>query len=1041
VFWYGERKSAHVMSASRSIPNAEPPLAPSEPSAAIDALLQRARSRLSRHFALEASGVALLFAALLLVVSIAIGSAYAVPTAARVLLAALAVAGVCALIVWRGVRPALRFRRDDALALHLERAFPMLRTRLISAVQLRRDLDALAAEPSPRLSPTLIRALVRDASAAAGEVDLRAALPKRTWDRNAMLVLVIGLGIVGFVAFAPERAARAFANLAGGVEVAAGSTADEGPPLIGDLTLRYAYPEYTGYAPRVVEGTSGAISAVKGTVVQVTARAAIDVRAAEIRMGRETIPLRIEGRRLEGALTVVESGTYQFFVTGEDGLQRAGGPAMRIDVEADRHPRVRLLAPGPEVIVGERGRVDLRFSADDDFGLRDVSIVYKVEGSSRPEQVRRLRTFDKAPRSAEGGAEILVFDFAFRPGERVAYRLRVHDNDTVSGPKPGDSATQFIKVYSPRERHLELIEEEKRVWEAMVHLLGEQIVLGEEAKAHGAAALAAAEDAARKTSERAEQIVERLRALLRQAREDKMFDARSVATLEGVRRRISERGAREGAWRKGSVGAADARLAAISAFMPRHVAGIEADVLLVEKLFKQQKLEALRALARELVDSQKRLRELLERYRKTRDPALKAEIEREIARLEEKVRELRSKLAELFDVDDEFVNLDAVKAKDLQRRTERLKDAMQKGDLDRALEQLERMSKELQNTLEKVDLSAKSFYESAFYKSQKEMEKLLDEVHELENEQRDIGKQTGDIEQSARKRAAKEVDTARSEAARRVARRLEEAQRQSGRAANGLEARWNRELAEKAAARAEDASRALGQGDAAETLDMAKRTLEHLQQLDENLSRERPWKIETGPKAVEAQESARHALKSAREAVRDLERLLPRAGDRLSDAERRRLGELGRRQRALRERTGKLRRRLDSLGEEAPVFGDDAKQSLGEAHEQMSQAETQLGRGRPKRASRHEQGAADSLGRLKDQLQQAMQQGASQGASKEKDGEGEGRSRSAEPVKIPGADEHQTPKEFREDLLKAMKQGVPGPYRDLVRRYYEELVR
>jgi hypothetical protein len=44
-------------------------------------------------------------------------------------------------------------------------------------------------------------------------------------------------------------------------------------------------------------------------------------------------------------------------------------------------------------------------------------------------------------------------------------------------------------------------------------------------------------------------------------------------------------------------------------------------------------------------------------------------------------------------------------------------------------------------------------------------------------------------------------------------------------------------------------------------------------------------------------------------------------------------------------------------------------------------------------------------------------------------------------VKIPGAEEYRAPKEFREDLLKAMKQAVPPPYRDLVRRYYEELVR
>ena len=153
------------------------------------------------------------------------------------------------------------------------------------------------------------------------------------------------------------------------------------------------------------------------------------------------------------------------------------------------------------------------------------------------------------------------------------------------------------------------------------------------------------------------------------------------------------------------------------------------------------------------------------------------------------------------------------------------------------------------------------------------------------------------------------------------------------------------------------------------------------------------------------------------------------------------MSELARKERQLRERTGQLKKRMEQMGEDAPFFGDGAKESLEKAHDEMSQAEGQLGKGRPRRAAQHEQGALESLGRLKDQVQQAMKSGAGQGEQDPKDGEGSGRQRSAEPVKIPGAEEHQSPKEFREDLLKAMKQGVPGAYQDLVRRYYEELVR
>jgi hypothetical protein len=46
-----------------------------------------------------------------------------------------------------------------------------------------------------------------------------------------------------------------------------------------------------------------------------------------------------------------------------------------------------------------------------------------------------------------------------------------------------------------------------------------------------------------------------------------------------------------------------------------------------------------------------------------------------------------------------------------------------------------------------------------------------------------------------------------------------------------------------------------------------------------------------------------------------------------------------------------------------------------------------------------------------------------------------------EPVKIPGADEYKAPKEFRQDLLEAMKRAAPPEYKDQVKRYYEELVK
>ena len=46
-----------------------------------------------------------------------------------------------------------------------------------------------------------------------------------------------------------------------------------------------------------------------------------------------------------------------------------------------------------------------------------------------------------------------------------------------------------------------------------------------------------------------------------------------------------------------------------------------------------------------------------------------------------------------------------------------------------------------------------------------------------------------------------------------------------------------------------------------------------------------------------------------------------------------------------------------------------------------------------------------------------------------------------EPVKIPGAEEYRAPERFREDVLEAAKKKPPAGYDELVKRYYEDLIK
>jgi hypothetical protein len=75
--------------------------------------------------------------------------------------------------------------------------------------------------------------------------------------------------------------------------------------------------------------------------------------------------------------------------------------------------------------------------------------------------------------------------------------------------------------------------------------------------------------------------------------------------------------------------------------------------------------------------------------------------------------------------------------------------------------------------------------------------------------------------------------------------------------------------------------------------------------------------------------------------------------------------------------------------------------------------------------------AADALAKARDRARSAARQ-AQEGAVAD------------EPIRIPGADEYRAPERFREDLLEAMKKKgavAPEGYHDLIKRYYEELIK
>src|SRR5262249_41633343 len=149
-------------------------------------------------------------------------------------------------------------------------------------------------------------------------------------------------------------------------------------------------------------------------------------------------------------------------------------------------------------------------------------------------------------------------------------------------------------------------------------------------------------------------------------------------------------------------------------------------------LLGRQRLEDLLAIGDEMTAVRDRLKQLLGEYKKTRSEALKAEIEREIRELERRMQELAEKAQQLQgEVPDDFLNSEAMGKNDMQARLDRLRDLLQKGDLDKAAAELERLSQNLDNLIKGMEGDLRGFRRERFTAEEKALAEAEDRLADL----------------------------------------------------------------------------------------------------------------------------------------------------------------------------------------------------------------------------------------------------------------------------------------------------------------------
>ena len=812
-------------------------------------------------------------------------------------------------------------------------------------------------------------------------------------------------------------------------------------PEIGNVQLAVFPPAYTGLG--ATSSTGGNIEGLKGSNLRIDALSTKDIVKAEMLLGDgKRIPLKIDGRKLQGNLVLFQSQQYQILVEDRHGF-RNSPISYDLKVKPDGFPTIDLLRPTEDMEINGDEILTLEYSARDDFGLAEVTLSVKV--GDRQDKIR-LQKDDARRLILRDQYRWDLGRLALRDGEDALFNLEVTDNDTVSGPKLGTSRAIRLRLKNLKGEHQQIAEMVRDLNSKMVDLLGDHLEkpLPDEKDA------ARAQDMDQKYEQNLTEALKRTEEIMRRTEKDRLSDFATWSDLEALKRNLQF--TKDDLLKKQEQAqSADEKLRAGDEISSE----LERMSLLSEDISKRLKAQEMASTAQDLARGQERLMDSLEKLQsgdKNLDSILKqlSELTKSLAALQQAMSQMAQQLP------DDFMNMESMRSLGLNEMFSALDEIRKKlmqGDIEGARQLARELFNQMAQMVASLQNSQRSAMASSMGRMQGEMSRSNNELQQIAREQQEILLNTEDINKSAlsaRDNALKE----------KLDRFLEKAKSELGKLTELFPDREGPEDPE-AATKLDDATMnqllknliakllgrdfpGYGEGDGLARKELAKKR--------------DPSQVERARRA----ESSLDNLKS------ELDSLMGQPMQALNESDKKQLRDLANRQGVLRERTESLHEKLESLFQLFPSLDPKIVQNIGEAGRSMNNANDRLGRLDSQGAVPPERDALDRLSQSQQQMQSAMQQMAQRGQLgnmpitrlfrqgrfmpggmltplpgmpqfPEFEVDSGFTGLDTEKFRLPGKEEYKAPRNFREEILESLKQGVPPQLKDQIERYFKNL--
>jgi hypothetical protein len=880
--------------------------------------------------------------------------------------------------------------------------------------------------------------------------------------------------------FLKPQTSFTFQALTGGVMSPEGRVEVVPSPAIGKMTLHYLFPDYTGLPPRTQEG-GGDIQALPGTQVQLTMQANVPLTRGVLRFddGSEW-PLEVAQTTLRGSVLVMKEGTYIVEVQDTHGLKNQQPPRYAIQVLPDHHPSVHIQQPQEGLEVDETTVLNVRYEAEDDFGLQDATLVYFGPGATERRIPLHQGRFEQSRIQ-----ETFLWDMQQWPlpgGETLQFYIEVYDNDTISGPKKGVSETLTLKVRNREQEHAELAQLQEEVADALLDLLADHLELAEQfrdwqqqaekGQTPGQEALTQAQEKQRAAMENAEQIAQRLQDTLARVQRDPYSTYENFADLQALQRNLDY-------LQNSLMPQLQQSMQSLAAQPPRAgqlepparqledvVRELERLSSLAEHVTSGEKFNNLANISNKMLEQQNKLLAALDNLpRDFQGGELPPEIKELLDKLDALMQELANAMSQLpTALSDEFLNrqLDSLPLSDMMQQLQEMRQKLAEGDLEGAKKLAEALLKTLSSMVAALQNMRQQAQGGAMDTMSQQMQQSSNELAELIQRQERILDNTQQIDQEA----LQQLNQAQQRAFDAAQQRLQQALNNLSKLAGDLsrQARHHSDLDQafqqayqqllkqlqelRQQVEAHDMPQATKELEAAQQqLAWMQRRIERLLRPDEGMQRQAAQAVEQ----LDAIRQQMQGLPQDRQAM-------------LTPTQRGQLGELAEQQGSVREGTQALQQAFERLLPVMPFLPTELGKNLQEALPFMGQAQGELQGHQSQQAIPPEQQALDRLRGAQNSMQQAMQQMAQRsqmmgmslpmlqqagrfpmpnslpqpGVDQSSGGVAGTNVRN---FQLPDKEAYKAPRMFREDIVEALKEGYPERFKELIEQYYRNIVR